>query len=121
MSTEQKHVEYVREQEQKYIEEMRFSGFPEEEIEARCIDRDLWIVDPNFSRADILQGEEGVRQWCEARDLLGDLAEAALQSSLVEARVNDALFHLIWDASDRADEALRRAEVRLEESKTAAE
>jgi hypothetical protein len=81
-------------------------GVSRREAEARLLDEDLWMLDPELRCAASLEGEEAVEQWEHAvrfADWLGDdnpvLGEAAQ--------------HLVWDMRVRAEEALRRARERV--------
>jgi hypothetical protein len=59
-----------------------------------------------------LQGDEGVRQWERAVELADSFDTLVANTDLG----NHAVRQLIWDASARAREALRRARARLEDA-----
>jgi hypothetical protein len=93
----------------------RLTSFPygasREEAERRVADEDLWLLDPELRCG--LGGEDAVEEWQEALSF----AEA-LANGFSMAPVGSATLHLPWDATVRAQEALRRAEERagVEES-----
>ena len=85
-------------------------GVPERDIPLLLRDEDLWVC-PAASRYP-LEGEEAVAQWKEAAEFAGCLA-----SMSYIGMINEATSQLLADVSYRADEALRRAERRLEEAR----
>jgi hypothetical protein len=60
-----------------------------------------------------LQGDEGVRQWERAVELVESFDTLAANTGLGNHAVRQLIF---WDASARAREALRRARARLEDA-----
>ena len=89
-------------------------GTTEEEARLRPRDGDLWnFLDPASRFGEEFEGEEGVRLWETAATLAEGLGEFA--ANYLD-RMNPAATQLIWDARERAEEALRRAEARLEAS-----
>jgi hypothetical protein len=83
-------------------------GLNEEEARFRILDDDLWLLVPDSLISPA--GEEAVEEWRETLATMDEIANFALWN-LPEG----GLRQLIWDARERAREALERARVRLEE------
>jgi hypothetical protein len=84
-------------------------GLDRATAERKLVDDDLWLVDPELRAG--LEPEEAVREWQEALNFVQCLAEGF---SVPDSPVNRATAHLLWDAVERAEEALRRARKRVE-------
>ena len=81
-------------------------GLDVDDAERRLLDADLWLLPPETLIG--FTDEEAVSAWTGAID---DLDRAAELFSNYNAATSQAL----WDARERAAEALRRAQKRLEE------
>lgn len=89
-------------------------GLNEEEARLRLRDGDLWLLRPSARFDEDLQGEEGVRLWEEAAKVAQTVADAVSNGpSTIQA--SPAVTMLVWDAAERAEEALRQARQRVEE------
>jgi hypothetical protein len=61
-----------------------------------------------------LQGEEGVRLWEEAAGAARSIADM-VSNGPGTIQANPAITQLVWDAAERAQEALERARERVRE------
>ncbi len=86
-------------------------GISEEEARLRVENDDLWVLDIGSRFDEDFQGEEGVRAWEEAATLARTLADG-ISNGPGTIQANPAITQLVWDAADRAQEALRRARER---------
>ncbi len=89
------------------------SGISEEAARLRMQDDDLWVLEPYARFDEDFQGEEGVRMWEEAATLARSLANGVSNGPRT-IQANPAITQLVWDASTRAQEALRRARERAQ-------
>jgi hypothetical protein len=85
----------------------------EEDVRLRMQDNDLWILDPERRFGKQLEGHAGVGAWKEAVAWAHWLATATQH---IDA--GPGVIQLLWDLEERAEEALRRAEERIEAKKT---
>ncbi len=81
-------------------------GLDKEEAERRLRDDDLWVLIPE--QRFVLEGEEAVEQWREASAWASWMAAGAEP----DGPHNEAITQLLWDLSERAGEAFRRASAR---------
>jgi len=90
---------------------MKEQGRSREEAERIMEDEDLWLVIPE-QRFTYLDNEEDVREWEAAYEFA-----YSLSSGFTECKaINDATRQLLWEMQGRAEEALRRARERAEQS-----
>jgi hypothetical protein len=85
-------------------------GIDRRDAELRVVDLDLWIADPMGLYG--LEGEDAVEQWADA----ARYARAQVEMVSHYVGFSDAVKQLVFDAQDRAQEALRRASARLGEA-----
>ncbi len=83
-------------------------GLSEQEARFRLQDQDLWLLSPQARFDEGLQGEEGVRLWQEAAVAAHSIADI-ISNGPGTIDANLAVTQLIWDAAQRAEEALHRA------------
>ena len=88
-------------------------GLSEEVARLRLRDADLWLLHPGSRFDEDLQGEEGVRMWEEAAGAAQAIADI-VSNGPATIQANPAITQLVWDAAFRAQEALARAEDRLQ-------
>ncbi len=87
------------------------TGISEEAARLRMQDDDLWVLEPYARFDEDFQGEEGVKMWEGAAALARGIAES-ISNGPDTIQANPAITQLVWDASTRAQEALRRARER---------
>ena len=87
---------------------LEWQGFTEEEILLAAQNEDLWLVRPELRWVSTDPKEE-VEMWHDAVGKLEDLANAAASGALFD---NMGVSVCLDDATDRAREALRRAQER---------
>ena len=102
-------MELTEEQTLKYLTEE--VGVSEEEARLKMRDADLWLLDPAFRFDAELEGAEGVRHWEEAASFARNVVNI-VSNGPDSIQASPAITQLIWDASARAEEALRRARER---------
>lgn len=98
------------------VRRLREIGLSEEKIRLRLLDDDLWVLEPEMRVTDSLENTEGLRQWQQASAFLSALCRPVLDGELGEF-ANGALYQIIWDARERADEAGCRLAQRLAAAK----
>ena len=99
---------------------MEVVGLTEEEARLRLRDADLWLLHPEQRFDEDLQGEEGVRMWEEAAQVARTIADA-VSNGPGTIQASPAITQLVWDAHERAEEALERARRRTGEARSSAE
>lgn len=83
-------------------------GLTEEAARLRLRDKDLWLLPPWARFDEDLQGVEGVRMWEQVAEAVRALADA-ISNGPGTIQANPAITQLVWDAAQRAEEALHRA------------
>ena len=97
--------------EQMMKELIQEEGLSEEVVRLRMADEDLWLLRTGQRFDEDLQGEEGVRVWEEAAQAARTVADAVCNGpGTIQA--SPAITMLVWDAVERAEEALARARQR---------
>jgi hypothetical protein len=86
-------------------------GLDQEEAELVTRDLDLWILELEMRFA--IEDEDAVEEWEQAAEFFGDYADMALHS---HKNFNEAITHVLFYATRRAQEALRRAKDRAREA-----
>jgi len=81
-------------------------GLGQDDARKRLQDEGLWMLPPEALLG--FEPEEAVEEWTGAIDGLGRAAE-------LFSNYNAATSQALWDARERASEALRRAQRRLQE------
>ncbi|MDQ3966710.1 MAG: hypothetical protein M3246_09755 [Actinomycetota bacterium] len=98
---------------EQYVQHMLEFCWEPDEIEAKLLDDDLWVLEPAMRQGHRLQGEAGVHQWEEAAKFMEGVAHWAIH---IDSSIhNHAMWQLIVDAAERAEEALDRARQRVQE------
>ncbi len=82
-------------------------GVSEEVVRLRLQDEDLWPLHPGQRFDEDLQGEEGVRLWEEAAQVARTIADG-VSNGPGTIQASPAITMLVWDAVERAEEALAR-------------
>lgn len=86
-------------------------GWSEEVARLRLQDEDLWLQHAGQRFDEDLQGEEGVRLWEEASQAARSVADIVANGpGTIQA--SPAITTLVWDAAERAEEALAPARLR---------
>src|SRR5215210_8694631 len=86
-------------------------GLSEEVARLRMRDEDLWVLHPGARFDEDLQGEEGVLMWEEAPAVARIIADG-VSNGTGTIQAGPAITQLVWDAAERAEEALARARQR---------
>src|SRR5215210_1169428 len=89
---------------------MRNLGLSREYAERVMEDEDLWLLVPE-QRFAFMEPAEDVRQWEAAYDFASALVNGFTDSKAI----NNATRQLLWEMSETAEEALRRARRRQEQ------
>ncbi len=89
-------------------------GVSEEVVRLRLQDEDLWLLHPGQRFDEDLQGEEGVRLWEEAAQVARTIADG-VSNGPGTIQASPAITMLVWDAVERAEEALARTRRRAQD------
>ncbi len=82
-------------------------GWSEEVARLRLQDEDLWLLHPGQRFDEDLQGKEGVLMWEEASAVARTIADG-VSNGPGTIQASPAITMLVWDAVERAEEALAR-------------